>query len=86
MSATTMASQVGRGGCPWAALGIICGSGCLTEHRASIARCPGSRAARRAGVGHLTLVDGDVVDLSNKNRQVGSWYGGSGAEELVELI
>jgi tRNA A37 threonylcarbamoyladenosine dehydratase len=24
----------------------------------------------RAGIGHLTLVDGDVVDLSNKNRQL----------------
>ena len=24
----------------------------------------------RAGVGHLTIVDGDVVDITNKNRQL----------------
>ncbi len=24
----------------------------------------------RAGIGHLTIVDGDVVDVSNKNRQL----------------
>jgi len=27
-------------------------------------------SARRAGVGHLTIVDGDAVDMSNKNRQL----------------
>ena len=28
----------------------------------------------RAGIGHLTIVDGDVVDLSNKNRQVWTYF------------
>lgn len=30
----------------------------------------GTRLQVRAGVGHLAIVDGDVVDVTNKNRQV----------------
>jgi hypothetical protein len=29
-----------------------------------------TRPQVRAGVGHLAIVDGDVVDVTNKNRQV----------------
>lgn len=35
-------------------------------------------AACRAGVGHLTIVDGDVVDITNVNRQLVALQSGVG--------
>lgn len=47
--------------------------------------CPSSIYLTVAGVGQITIVDGDEVELSNLNRQIGHWSGDVGRSKSVSL-
>jgi hypothetical protein len=68
---------VGLGGVGSFAAEFLCRAGEMPSPPAGSQRAGQQRlrpvtapAPRPAGVGHMTIVDGDVVDVSNKNRQL----------------
>lgn len=51
--------------------------------------CPAAAYIAGAGVGHITIVDGDVVEMSNLHRQImhtTEWLGKPKAESLVNAL
>jgi len=47
--------------------------------------CPASIYLAAAGVGYITIIDGEKVELSNLNRQIGHWTSDIGKPKSISL-